>query len=223
MKKALSFWLVCVGLLGTVSTVFAQQTEPALALVIVYDGSGSMKDKVPAENGKQAPKYVIANNAMVAIADKLQEYCDSHKTNIDAGLVMFKDSQVRTAIPMETFKADRFKAWARDFKGPNGGTPLGNGIQMANSLLSKSHAAKKHILVVTDGESNVGPSPESILSQMKASNAGVSVYFVAFDVEARVFEPVKTQGATVVSASDEARLRVQLDTIVGKKILLEAE
>jgi hypothetical protein len=38
-----------------------------------------------------------------------------------------------------------------------------------------------------------------------------------------VFGPVKAEGATVVSASDEAQLNVEINHILGQKILLEAE
>jgi hypothetical protein len=46
---------------------------------------------------------------------------------------------------------------------------------------------------------------------------------VAFDVAAKVFDPVKKQGATVVSAANELELKTQIDSLLGKKILLEAE
>jgi Mg-chelatase subunit ChlD len=160
---------------------------------------------------------------MVSIADKLQEFCDTRKTNIEAGLVTFSGGKIRTAIPLENFQSAKFKDWARGFNSPDGGTPLGDSIRQASSMLAKSQAPHKHILVVTDGESNAGARPETVLRQMKAAKEDVAVYFVAFDVAARVFNPVKKEGATVVGAADETLLRVELDTIVGKKILLEAE
>jgi hypothetical protein len=51
----------------------------------------------------------------------------------------------------------------------------------------------------------------------------VSVHFVAFDVDAKVFEGVKKLGATVVGASNESQLNAQLGFILEKKILLEDE
>jgi hypothetical protein len=58
---------------------------------------------------------------------------------------------------------------------------------------------------------------------MKSRQNLTSVYFVAFDVSAQVFNPVKKFGATVVSAADELGLKTQIDALLGKKILLEAE
>jgi len=42
-------------------------------------------------------------------------------------------------------------------------------------------------------------------------------------VDAKVFDPIKKLGATVVAASDEKQLDTQLDFIVQRKILLEEE
>ena len=215
--------LGCLGLLAGLPVAQAQTNDCALALVIVYDASGSMKEKVPAANGKQTAKYLVANNAVVAIADKLQSYCDEKKTNVQAGLVVFSNNSAHEQIWQQRFDAETFKKWARAFHSPGGGTPLGEGIKQANVLLARSPCVHKHILIVSDGESNVGESPESVIKSMRESQNLTSIYFVAFDVAARVFDPVKAQGATVVSAADEVQLRTQLDAIVGKKILLEAE
>jgi uncharacterized protein YegL len=216
-----------VGLLCLSACVLqAKNTEtniPAASVVIVYDASGSMKDKVSGEDGNRTPKFEVANKALASIADKLDEFTRTKQTNIEVGLVLFVDSKVRAEIPLHTLDAAQIKTWAQNFKRPNGGTPLGDGIRKASEMLAKSASPKKHILVITDGESNVGTSPEQVIRRMQKTNQNIPVYFVAFDVDARVFEPVKKLGATVVSASNEAQLRTQIDSIVGKKILLEAE
>jgi len=59
--------------------------------------------------------------------------------------------------------------------------------------------------------------------QAQEKQATVSVHFVAFDVDAKVFAPVKKLGATVVGASDEKQLNTQLEYILQRKILLEEE
>ena len=51
----------------------------------------------------------------------------------------------------------------------------------------------------------------------------LSVHFIAFDVEAKLFDPVKKLGATVVAASNESQLNSQLQFILQRKILLEEE
>jgi hypothetical protein len=196
---------------------------PALALVILYDGSGSMGDKVPDLNGNPTPKFRLANNAVRTIAQKMENFRTNKNVNIDAGLLYFTDAKVKVGIPFQSFQEGKFEEWAGNFRSPVGGTPLGNGIKEANKMLATSHALKKHILVVTDGESNQGETPQGVLERMKARGDLTSVYFVAFDVAAKVFDPVKKQGATVVSAANELELKTQIDSLLGKKILLEAE
>ncbi|MEI6782416.1 MAG: hypothetical protein WCQ21_16015, partial [Verrucomicrobiota bacterium] len=59
--------------------------------------------------------------------------------------------------------------------------------------------------------------------QAEDKHATVSVHFVAFDVDAGVFDSVKKLGATVVGAADEKQLNTQLEYILKRKILLEEE
>lgn len=238
MKSIPALCLALIGLLAASLTVPAQTAKPvppvtpapqvasaapALALVVVYDGSGSMADPVRDTNNNSSPKYIVANRAVAAISAKLQEFCDAKHTNIDAGLVVFKNDKINEAIPLGNFKNATFTNWAKSFTAPAGNTPLGKAIEKANAMLTDSLAPYRHILVVTDGENNGSLTPQAVLRRMKTNDHPVSVYFVAFDVDAKVFAPVKKEGAVVASAKDEASLRVQLDSIVGKKILLEAE
>src|SRR5258705_11028863 len=48
--------------------------EDGVALAIIYDTSGSMKDFVPDSAGKSAQKYVIANRALISIARQVQAF-----------------------------------------------------------------------------------------------------------------------------------------------------
>ena len=59
--------------------------------------------------------------------------------------------------------------------------------------------------------------------QADEKHTGLSVHFVAFDVDAKVFDPVKKLGATVVGAANENQLNTQLQYILQRKILLEEE
>lgn len=223
----------CLAALLTAAITVAGQTPgspaavggapAALALVILYDGSGSMAEKVPNLAGEPTPKYQLANNAVRTIAQKMESYCTNKNATIDAGLVYFTQARIKVGIPFQPFHLQAFEDWSRNFKSPNGGTPLGEGIKKANQMLAQSHALKKHILIVTDGQSNQGETPQAVLARMKGAQDSTSVYFVAFDVSARVFDPVKKQGATVVSAANESELKTQIDSLLGKRILLEAE
>ena len=110
---------------------------------------------------------------------------------------------------------------------PNGGTPLGNALTMAGRAVLNSGLTRKHVLIITDGENTIGPKPDVTLAALQQEagqkQTGVSVHFVAFDVDAKVFAGVKRLGATVVGASNENQLNTQLEFILEKKILLEDE
>jgi hypothetical protein len=198
-------------------------TTPALALVVIYDGSGSMREDVKDSQGKHSAKYLVANNAVNVIARKIDDYIAAKQIDIDAALIYFKDGFIKTGVPMQTFKAQSFTAWAAGFNRPSGDTPIGNAINAARKELEKSKALKKHILIITDGANTAGPAPETVVADMNAKKEPVSVYFVAFDVSASVFSGVKNKGALVVSAADAGQLNMQIDMLLGKKILLEAE
>ena len=185
----------------------AQTNNGGIAVSIVYDGSGSMADRVPGADHQLAPKYLIANKAVASIIRQLVAFSQNKQMEIQAGLVYFVGGKIHQAIPLT----------------PAGGTPLGLAIREAQHQLDSSRCHHKHILVITDGVSNSGIAPDRVVQAIRASPNPSSVYFVAFDITASVFDPVKAQGATVVGASDEAQLNVEINHLLGQKILLEAE
>src|SRR5437667_4839036 len=205
--------------------------EEGLALAIVYDTSGSMKEQVRDRNGKLWPKCVIANRALETIANRIQAFATNATTGgprtIHAGLFVFDGTGAKQAVKFGPFDASTFQNWAQRFSAPEGGTPLGNALTAAGQAVLNSGLPRKHVLVITDGINTVGPDPAAVmprLTQLAAQKQNrLSVHFVAFDVNAKVFDGVKKLGATVVGASNEAQLQGQLDFILGKRILLEDE
>jgi uncharacterized protein YegL len=204
--------------------------EEGVALAIVYDTSGSMKDPVPDQSGGLTPKYVIANRALVKVAKQIQAFADKNANSprkIEAGLFVFKNSGATEAIPFGPFDEASFERFAKRFAHPNGNTPLGNALSVASRAVLNSPLSRKHVLVITDGMNTAGPAPGAVLPRLKRlaeeKGAAFSVHFIAFDVDAKDFNSVKKQGATVVSAADEKQLNSQLDFILQQKILLEDE
>ena len=226
--------------LGALATLFVLVTAPSRALAgdeegvavaIVYDTSGSMKGLVRDGTGKKSPKYEIANRALAAIAQRLQHFSTNTAggppRSIEAGLFIFSGKGAREAIPFGPFDAKAIEAWAKNFYQPDRGTPLGRAVEAAGKAVLHSKLSRKHVLVITDGLNNVGPDPASAMSALKVEaeqkKTALSVHFVAFDVDAKVFDPVKKLGATVVGAADEPQLKTQLEFILQRKILLEDE
>ncbi len=213
------------------TTPAAAANEDGVAVAIVYDTSGSMNESVKDDAGKFAPKYVIANRALAAIADRIQSFITNSATGsprkIHAGLFVFRNDGPHAALAFGAFDAEAFKTWARNFSKPTGGTPLGKAVDAASRTVLKSGLSRKHVLVITDGMNTVGPGPAATLARIQEEagqkQTSVSVHFVAFDVDAKVFEGVKKLGATVVGAANESQLNTQLEFILEKKILLEDE
>jgi uncharacterized protein YegL len=214
------------------AAVRAATHEEGVALAIVYDTSGSMRDSVPDRAGKHAPKYVVANRALQAIASQLQAFATNSGSGtaphrIQTALFVFRGPQARAAIPLGPFDAGALQDWARRFSSPQGGTPLGNALRTAGQCVLNSPLSHKHVLVITDGLNTVGPPPEKVMPELRAQAArnqsSLGIHFVAFDVDATQFEPLKKLGATVVGAGDEKQLNSQLEFILQRKILLEEE
>lgn len=230
-----------LSILGLVCTVillgasFIPETvrgaEEGVALAIIYDTSGSMKESVPDAAGGFAPKYQIANRALKAVTQQLQAFV-TNSTNgtsrkMNAGLFVFQGEHAREAVKLGPLDPTAFDSFAEHFSRPQGNTPLGNALASATHSVLDSPFSRKHVLVITDGLNTTGPSPEVVLPRLKKQaeqqHSSVSVHFVAFDVDARQFRPLKRLGATVVGAGDEKQLNSQLQFILQQKILLEDE
>jgi hypothetical protein len=199
-----------------------------IAVAIVYDTSGSMRDVAAAGAGVREPKYLIANRALQNIINRLQSFATQNPGRpVSAGLFVFSGNVARPAVPFGPLPTRALQDWVRSFAHPDGGTPLGQAVRTAGEAVLASAAGRRHILVITDGINTIGLDPATALTQLRADPRGqaaaIGVHFVAFDVAARVFDGVKKQGATVVSASDETQLNSQLQFILEKKILLEDE
>lgn len=231
MKKISSLAVLTVlAVAGFASVRAAAAEEGGIALAIVYDTSGSMRDPVTDQAGGTTPKFMVANRALMAVAKQIQAFATNTSAGprkIDAGLFVFQGEGVREAVKFGPFDAAALEDFARHFRNPNGNTPLGNALASAARTVFNSPFPRKHVLIITDGLNTAGPKPEAVLPRLQKQAAGkqvtLSVHFVAFDVDAKQFELLKQQGATVVGAANEQQLNSQLDFILQRKILLEAE
>lgn len=220
--------LAVLAALGPVFAPLAAAEDEGVALAIIYDTSGSMRDPVPDTAGKATPKYLIANRALVSVAQHIQAFASANpQRKIDAGLFIFAGDQARQAVKFGAFDAAALERWASRFSNPQGNTPLGNALTSASHVVLDSPLPRKHVLVITDGMNTVGPAPEAVWPRLqqraRERQSSVSVHFIAFDVDAKQFNRVKKLGATVVGAANEQQLNSQLEFILQRKILLEEE
>jgi hypothetical protein len=198
-----------------------------VALAIVYDTSGSMKEPVRDREGGSTAKYVIANRALLSVVQQLQAFGTNSSRPLEVGLFVFQGDGAREAVKFGPFDPQALQNFARRFSAPNGNTPLGNALGAAAHKVLSSPQPRKHVLIITDGVNTAGEPPAVVLPRLKAEadqkKSSFAVHFIAFDVNAGVFSGVKKQGATVVAAADEKQLNSQLEYILQRKILLEDE
>src|ERR1051326_541898 len=87
--------LILPVLLGAKSEPAAAQQEEGVALAIVYDTSGSMRELVRDGTGKMAPKYQIARRALESILQRLRAFATNASgggpRKIEAGLFAFSN------------------------------------------------------------------------------------------------------------------------------------
>ena len=235
MKKVISMLaliFVLAGLTGCgnvdTATLPSSMEGEATILFIVFDNSGSMEEDVTNAKGKAESKCDIADRALIAVGQRFDSYLAA-KPNRTLGVGIV---EVSGRPSFSSFKvlnsgvANHFKEWTKTRSNPSGGTPLGNGLKLASENMDGiANSNNKHIVVLTDGLSNGGPSPEEVLPKIKErfSKQGIDlgVHVVAFDINDQLFASLKKLGATVLGASNEVELNSQFDFILREKIMLE--
>lgn len=231
MNSARSIAAFLIILSAAAVPLSSHASEEGVAVAIIYDTSGSMKQTVTDAKGRPAPKYVIANRALSAIANQLEGFVTNKSAGtlrkVEAGVFVFDGNSAREAVTFGPFNPKPIREFAKSFSDPTGSTPLGNALNVASRRVLDSPMSRKHVLIITDGQNTAGPDPASVLPRLQqraqTNDTTLSVHFIAFDVEAKVFDAVKKQGATVVAAADEQQLNNQLQFIMQRKILLEEE
>jgi hypothetical protein len=204
-----------------------QEYKDGVAAAILIDTSGSMKDRVRDANGAQTPKIEIAQRAALDIVDQFDKYARDHADQkILLGVYEFSDrirqQPCREVVRMGTPDVNAARDAVR-LMIPDGDTPIGGAMIVAKQALDRTGLAKRHILVVTDGENTVGYSPADVTRVItnEAEKDRASIYFVAFDVAASKFNPVRDAGGLVLAASNETDLRGTLNYLLSGKILAE--
>jgi Mg-chelatase subunit ChlD len=198
-----------------------------LAAAILIDVSGSMDDEVRGTNRNKEPKIDIARRAARDLVEQFARYADDHRDEtVLLGLYEFSERSglpdCRPVIPMgppDRSRADRALASMR----ARGGTPIGDAMIIAKRELDETGLSRRHLLVVTDGENTDGFDPESVTAGInrRPEVERPSIYFVAFDIEARRFARVRDAGALVLGATDAADLNSTLDSLLRGQILIE--
>ena len=202
-------------------------SKEGIAAAIVIDVSGSMKEEVDGEGGRNERKIEIARRAARDLVEQFARYADDHREDpVLLGIYEFSErsgqDDCRPVIPMappDRSRAERALASLR----AEGDTPIGNAMIFAKRELDATGLTRKHLLVVTDGENRTGFDPDDVARALnrRPEAERPSLYFVAFDIEASRFTGVKDAGALVLGAANAKELNSRLDALLRGKILLE--
>lgn len=206
----------------------AAEYRDGIAAAILIDTSGSMRDRVKDTDGSSRPKIEIAQRAALNLVRQFDSYAREHSDqSIFVGIYEFSDRGRNTPLCREIIKLAppnpaSAEAAIKQMRAA-GDTPIGDAMIVAKRDLDKSGLAKRHILVVSDGENNQGYSPGNVTQVISAQSEKdrASIYFVAFDIAASTFNPVKDAGGVVLAASNETELAGTLDYLLSGKILVE--
>jgi hypothetical protein len=202
--------------------------EPGIALVVVFDTSGSMNSPIAAKasNGTRDSKFQAAQRAFGLVIDRLEVFTKSPAAKpLSVGVTVFRKQDAAVALPLAPFDAAALRRWLGNARADSA-TPLGNALFLAGQELLAAPAASRHLLVLTDGANTAGRSPESALASLNRAaekkQTPLFTHIIAFDIAPATFATLKQQGATLIGAANETQLNSQFDFILEEKILVEA-
>jgi hypothetical protein len=201
--------------------------QEGIAVAILLDTSGSMQEAVEGSDKNPKPKIKVAQDALLRV---LQQFSDFGKKHPDqkllVGLYDFSGRRNQPSCRQVVKLGPPDVAAARSLiegMTPAGATPIGDAMITAKVDLAATGMSHQHILVITDGESNLGYLPADVTKVITGAPEGerAGAYFIAFDVGAELFDSVRDAGGLVLSAANEKQLMDTLDYILTGKILVE--
>ena len=199
--------------------------KDGLAAVVLVDVSGSMHDRI---EGERRRKIEAAQAAAIDLVGAFARYAAAHRDRpVLVGVHEFSARAGRPAarevVPLGPPDPASAGTAIRSMK-TGGGTPIGEAMAVARAALDRSGLKRRHLLVVTDGENTDGPDPALVTSilEQQPEDVRAALYFVAFDIDAKAFAPVRNAGALLLPAKSGAELAATFDELLSDRILVEA-
>ncbi|MBC8089884.1 MAG: VWA domain-containing protein [Phycisphaerae bacterium] len=207
---------------GTISSNYVATVDEGLgaSIALLLDVSGSMRDKT---KGEKRAKYLVAREALLTILATTDEFVARQPGfPINVGLYTFS-GEVTRVVPVGRYNRSVLEKALTELGRPNGGTAIGDAMDVAREDLYKAGTFRKYILVVTDGANTDGREPEEVAREIAARSEGaVRQYFIAFDIDKERFAFLKEINGDVLGAANGLALSASLDSIYRGKILAEA-
>ena len=222
--------LLCGALLGAAPAGFAAQAAVpvGIALAVILDTSGSMRRPIAGSPGRPGDlKYRIAQRAFLQVITRLESFAKTPSAPpLSVSTYIFEGQKAITALPLAPFDAANLRRWLASMKLPEAATPLGDALALAGHDLLAVNAISRHVLVLTDGANTAGRDPVKALVELNRAASQkkmpVGVHVITLDLNPKVFNGLKAQGATLIGAANEAELNARFDFILDQKILVEA-
>ena len=139
---------------------------PAVAVVLVLDSSGSMRNKVM---GSSRSQQAVANDATAGAIDILDE-------NDLIGVVSFSNTARRVVQIGPNNQPETTRSQIASISS-SGGTNMGPAMQMAGDMLRSVDAGTKHIVLLSDGESQHPEALPTIATEL--GKLGIKVSTIA--------------------------------------------
>lgn len=133
------------------------------------------------------------NSRMEIAKQTFKEFIEQRK-NDRIGFIMFSGDPVTLAPPTLDYGMLMAQLQTVEPGGPGlkDGTAIGDGLGLAINRLKKSNAKSRIIILLTDGDNNVGRI-DPLTSGDLAQGYGIRVYSVAIGTEGRVRQPLPQQ------------------------------